>query len=59
MEEPVVELLCEEEDFSVWRAEDLDGEMTYHLELGPVTVHFLSEDWDRFVRLIGKVEQSV
>lgn len=54
MEEPVVETVCEQEDFSVWRAEDLDGEMTYHLELGRVTVHFLSDEWDQFMRLMRK-----
>ena len=59
MEEPVVEVLCEQEEFSVWRAEDPDGEMTYHLELGPITVHFLSDEWDRFVSMMGRVEPGM
>jgi hypothetical protein len=44
--------LAETDNYSVWVAEEPDGETTYHLELGPVTVHFLEEEWDEFVDLI-------
>lgn len=44
--------LGETENYTVWTAEEPDGETTYHLELGPVTVHFFEEEWDEFVSMI-------
>jgi hypothetical protein len=55
VEDPTVETLAESENFGLWRAEETDGEMTYHLEMGPVTVHFLREEWQEFLALIGEV----
>ena len=49
MEEPTIEVLAETEDYSVWRAEEPDGETTYHLELGSVTLHFFVEEWEEFL----------
>ena len=43
--------------FQVWKAVEPDGETTYHLELNNVTVHFFTEEWEEFlklVRLLGK-----
>jgi hypothetical protein len=45
-------VIAETENYSVWVAEEPDGETTYHLELGAVTVHFFDEEWDEFVDLI-------
>jgi hypothetical protein len=53
MEGPIIEILAESENFSLWQAEEPDGEMTYHLELGTVTVHFFREEWEEFLSLIG------
>nr|HID14721.1 hypothetical protein [Anaerolineae bacterium] len=55
MEEPAIEILAESENFSLWRAEEPDGETTYHLELGTVTVHFFREEWEEFLKLIEEV----
>ncbi|HDQ73240.1 MAG TPA: hypothetical protein ENN19_14280 [Chloroflexi bacterium] len=55
MEEPTIEILSETENFSVWQTADPDGEMTYHLEVGPVTVHFYWEDWEEFLALMREV----
>ena len=55
MEEPTIEILSETENFSLWRAEEPDGETTYHLELGPVTVHLFREEWEEFLELMGEV----
>ena len=55
MEEPTIEILSESESFSLWRAEEPDGETTYHLELGTVTVHFFREEWQEFLGLVGGV----
>jgi len=44
-----VETLAETENYVVWSAEEPDGETTYHVELGPVTVHFFGEEWEDFI----------
>jgi len=41
------------------RAEEPDGETTYHLELGTITVHFFREEWEEFLRLVGEVGEHV
>jgi hypothetical protein len=50
-EEPVTETLAETENFLVWKAEEPDGETTYHIELNNVTVHFFDEEWREFLEL--------
>ena len=55
VEEPIIEILSESENFSLWRAEEPDGETTYHLELGAVTVHFFREEWEEFLSLMRGV----
>ena len=58
-QEPVTEVMVETENFSVWRAEEPDGETTYHLELNNLTVHFFREEWDEFIELVRDlVKQS-
>jgi hypothetical protein len=52
MEEPIVKALAETKNFEVWQAEEPDGEMTYHLELGIATVHFFREEWEEFLELV-------
>jgi hypothetical protein len=49
--EPHTETLAETENFLVWRAEEPDGETTYHVELNNVTVHFFAEEWSEFLEL--------
>ena len=58
MEEPSIEVLAESEDYSVWRAEEPDGEITYHLELGSVTLHFFLEEWEEFLGLMEDVVEN-
>ncbi|MGA7194655.1 MAG: hypothetical protein WBW94_13585 [Anaerolineales bacterium] len=49
--EPKTQTLAETENYLVWRAEEPDGEITYHVELNNVTVHFFQEEWDEFLEL--------
>lgn len=49
--EPQTETLAETENYIVWKAEEPDGEVTYHIELNNVTVHFFQEEWDEFREL--------
>ena len=47
-----IETIAETANYTVWTADEPDDEKTYHLELGPVTVHFFDEEWAEFVELI-------
>lgn len=47
--------LAESSNFMAWKAEEPDGEQTYHLELGQVTVHFFNEEWDEFLSLMREL----
>lgn len=51
------ETLSETGSYIAWKAEEPDGETTYHLELNNLTVHFFEEEWREFldlVRLLAK-----
>jgi len=52
MEEPTIQVLAESENFNLWRAKEPDGETTYHLELGIVTMHLFHEEWEELLSLI-------
>lgn len=54
--EPKTETLAETESFLAWKAEEPDGETTYHLELNNVTVHFFKEEWDEFLELVRSLK---
>ncbi len=49
--EPETETLAETENFMAWKAQEPDGETTYHVELNNVTVHFFQEEWEEFLEL--------
>jgi hypothetical protein len=49
--------IAETENYLVWTAEDSDGETTYNVELGPVTLHFFKEEWQELVALIRAANQ--
>jgi len=46
------ETIAETENFLAWRAEEPDGEITYHIDIENVTVHFFKEEWEEFLDLI-------
>ena len=54
--EPKTETLAETDNFMAWRAEEPDGETTYHIELNNVTVHFFEEEWREFMSLVGELK---
>lgn len=51
--EPQTEVIAETDDYLAWKAEEPDGETTYHLELNNVTLHFFDEEWQEFLKLAG------
>ena len=54
--EPRTETLAETENFVAWKAEEPDGEVTYHIEMNNVTVHFFQEEWVEFLQLIKELK---
>jgi hypothetical protein len=54
--EPQTEVLAETKNYLVWKAEEPDGETTYHLELGALTVHFFTEEWKEFLSLLNALK---
>lgn len=53
--EPTTETIAETDNFLAWRADEPDGETTYHLELNNVTLHFFKEEWQEFLDLVDLV----
>jgi hypothetical protein len=55
-EEPRTDTIAETENFIAWKAEEPDGEVTYHVELNNVTVHFFEEEWTEFLELVRSLK---
>jgi hypothetical protein len=49
--ETQTQTLAETDNYMVWKAEEPDGETTYHIELNNVTLHFFEEEWEEFIEL--------
>ncbi|MBO9367841.1 MAG: hypothetical protein J7555_03695 [Chloroflexi bacterium] len=56
--EPRTTTLAETENYMVWKAEEPDGETTYHIEMNNVTLHFFEEEWQEFLDLIASLEEE-
>jgi hypothetical protein len=54
--EPKTETLAETESYLAWKADEPDGETTFHLELNNVTLHFFKEEWVEFLELIHNLK---
>lgn len=48
--------LGESENYIAWKADEPDGESTYHVELGTVTLHFFEEEWKEFLILVSSID---
>ncbi len=57
--DPKTETIAETENYLAWRAEEGDGETTYHLELNNVTLHFFTEEWTEFLDLVRSLVKDV
>ena len=49
-------ILTETQNYIVWKADEPDGETTYNIELGSVTLHFFKEEWDEFLQLVRTIK---
>ena len=52
---PETDVIAETDNYIIWRADEPDGETTYHLELNNVTLHFFREEWDELLDLVRMV----
>jgi hypothetical protein len=50
------ETIAETDNFLAWKADEPDGETTYHIELNNVTVHFFEEEWKEFLQLVNNLK---
>lgn len=53
--EPTTSTIAETDNYLAWKAEEPDGETTYHLELNNITLHFFKEEWKEFLDLVDLV----
>ena len=53
---PQTETIAETDNFLAWKAQEPDGETTYHIELNNVTVHFFEEEWVEFMQLVRNLK---
>ncbi len=53
--EPKTDVIAETDNYLAWKADEPDGETTFHLELNNVTLHFFKEEWEEFLKLVRAV----
>jgi hypothetical protein len=51
--EPKTDTLAETDNYMIWKAEEPDGETTFHIELNNLTLHFFQEEWEEFLELVN------
>ena len=51
MNEIDADLIAETENYMIWSSE-VDGDTLVHIELGGISLHLMSEEWDEFLTLI-------
>jgi hypothetical protein len=57
--EPKTDTIAETDAYMAWKADEPDGETTYHLELNNVTIHFFNEEWEEFLQLARLIIREV
>jgi hypothetical protein len=50
-----LEMVAETENFAVWRSDEEDGYL-YHVELGGITLHFTSEEFEELILLVKSAD---
>jgi hypothetical protein len=49
-------VIAETDNFMIWVADEAEGEKTYNVELGNLTLHLFQEEWDEFLKLMRSVK---
>lgn len=55
---PSTDVIAETDNYLAWKAEEPDGETTYHLELNNVTMHFFQEEWEELLLLAKELTKK-
>ena len=50
-----IKTIVETDDCFAYVAEEPDGEMTYHLQINNVTLHFFNEEWQEALIFLKEV----
>jgi hypothetical protein len=50
--------LAETENYLIWVSQEPDGETVFHIDLGPVTLHFFQDEWQEFVKVIREAARA-
>ena len=53
--ETSIETIVESDDSFAYIAQEPDGELTYHLQITNVTLHFFAEEWQKTIEFLEKV----
>jgi hypothetical protein len=48
--------ISQTENFVIWRSDEEDEGVLYHVELGGITLHITPEEWDELVTLFKSIE---
>lgn len=54
-----IETIAETENYVAWVSQEPDGETVYHLELGPVTLHFFREEFGEVLDLLDDARTAL
>lgn len=57
-DEKNMKTLGETENYVAWQATEPDGELTVHLEMGSMTLHFFPEEWEELLSLMDEILAS-
>lgn len=49
------EVIAETSNYLVWKGEDVDSEVCYHLEVGNAMLTFFTEEWIEMLDLLKQV----
>ncbi len=49
--------IAETDNYLIWTAKDNEGETTYNIELGNVTLHLFREEWEELIKLIRAAQR--
>jgi hypothetical protein len=50
-----IKTIVETDDCFAYMAEEPDGEITYHLQINNVTLHFFNEEWQEALTFLKEV----
>jgi hypothetical protein len=52
------ETIAETDNYVAWISQEPDGEVSYHIELGSITLHFFREEWEELLALMEEAAQK-